>query len=84
MGGGDPTASDDEVVAFAGGVCSSADYLALGDERSAPTCLDLWGGANFPIARALAWCGWAVAEYDTAISQDHGLLQPALQAQLTL
>ena len=82
MGGSDPADSDDEVVTFAGGVCNSADDFAIDEERLAPTVLDLWDGANFPIARALAWCGWAVATYDTAISNSHDLSKPALQDQL--
>ena len=59
MGSCDPVESE-EVVTFASPVDSTDDDQCINTERTVPRALDLWGGINLPITRALAWCGWDV------------------------
>ena len=51
-------------------------------DREKPVAWDVMCGPNYPVAKALRWCGWEVEVFDTLISPDHDLLKKELRNRL--
>ena len=46
-----------------------------------PRAVDLLGGSNGPVSRALQWCGWEVILFDWAVGgADHDIRQESVRA----
>ena len=47
-----------------------------------PTFLDLMSGPNYPLGRALSWCGWEGRSCDIVASCEHDLRKEKLHTEL--
>ena len=55
---------------------------AQAEDEQRPVALDLMSGVNFPLGKALTWCGWYAESYDILIDKKHNMLEEATQAHL--
>jgi len=47
------------------------DHAGQTADKERPVAWDIMCGPNFPVRKALRWCGWTVETFDTEISPDH-------------
>jgi len=51
-------------------------------DKERPVAWDVMCGLNYPVGKALRWCGWTVETFDTEISPDHDLMGKELRNRL--